>query len=165
MHGTNSVGGLEGFAMCWPRNGSMVRYKSPHMACGPSLPLCSRPLFYSRVHVQQTTSSLLVTMLEQIVDSVSLMLSEQHRLRLVLLLTSLLVITFVVRRLRRWQRLRHIPGPPLAGFSRWFWLVPMARSGELPERARQVESKYGKGIFIRLPTARDQSCPSLTPLP
>lgn len=87
-------------------------------------------------------------MLEQIADALSIMLSEQHRLGLVLFLTSLFVATFLARRLLRWQRLRHIPGPPLAGFSRWFWLVPMARSGELPERMRQVESKYGKDVDL-----------------
>ncbi|KAH6846992.1 pisatin demethylase [Chaetomium sp. MPI-CAGE-AT-0009] len=83
-------------------------------------------------------------MLDQILDAVSIMLSEEHRLELGLFLSSLLVATFVVQRLRRWYRLRHIPGPPLAGFSRWFWLVPTARSGQLPERMRQVESKYGR---------------------
>ncbi|KAK4245539.1 cytochrome P450 [Corynascus novoguineensis] len=74
------------------------------------------------------------------------MLSENRSL--VQCLGLLLVVTFLIRRLRQWQRLRHIPGPPLAGFSRLFWLVPMARSGDLPGWMRVAEQKYGRIVRV-----------------
>jgi len=82
-------------------------------------------------------------MLQSSIGAVSMMLSENRSL--VQCLGLLLVVTFLIRRLCQWQRLRHIPGPPLAGFSRLFWLVPMARSGDLPGWMRVAEQKYGKG--------------------
>jgi len=59
-------------------------------------------------------------------------------------LSLLLGVAFIFQRLRQWQRLRHIPGPRLAGFSRWFWLVPLVRSGQLDSRLQALNKKYGK---------------------
>jgi hypothetical protein len=88
-------------------------------------------------------------MLALVLNAVSTVLSEQHRSRLMLCLGSLLAVLFITRRLRQWQRLRHIPGPSLAGFSRMFWLVPMARSGEIPAWMLDIERRYGKNMIIK----------------
>ena len=79
-------------------------------------------------------------------QAMSTLLSKQHELGVVLYLSLFLVVTLFILRLRRWQRLRHIPGPPLAGFSRLSWLVPLARSGEIPAWMREAEQKYGKDL-------------------
>jgi hypothetical protein len=97
-------------------------------------------------------------MLPPLSEAVSRVLSEQHRLAAVSYFGLLLVVTFLVRRLRQWQRLRHIKGPRLAGFSRWFWLVPVVRSGELPTFMRELESKYGRDLTPRDITADILSC-------
>jgi hypothetical protein len=124
----------------------MLRYKDRYMGCALSSVSSSSVLSkQATVHRWQPPPPPQVIMSEQILDAVNLVLSEQHRFELGVFLGSLLVVTFLARRLRRWYRLSHIPGPPLAGFSRWFWLVPSGRSGQLTERMRQVESKYGEG--------------------
>jgi hypothetical protein len=74
----------------------------------------------------------------------SLVFSDEPKFSLIFYLSLLLVVAFIIRRLRQWRRLRHIPGPPLAGFSRWFWLVPLVRSGQLDLRLQALNKKYGK---------------------
>lgn len=56
---------------------------------------------------------------------------------------ALLLGCFLISRLRQWQRLRHFPGPPLAGFSRWFWFFPVVRSGRIHEKLVEANLKYG----------------------
>jgi hypothetical protein len=85
-------------------------------------------------------------MLAPLSEAMSMLLFKQHQLGVVFCLSLFLVVTLFIRRLRRWQRLRHIPGPPLAGFSRLAWLVPLARSGEIPTWMREAEQKYGKTL-------------------
>ena len=56
---------------------------------------------------------------------------------------SLALLAFFVTRFTRWSRLRHFPGPPLAGWSRLFWLVPYARSNQKHLELYEVNRKYG----------------------
>lgn len=87
-------------------------------------------------------------MLTPALNAVSTLLSEQHRPGMMLYLSSLLAVVLFVRRLRQWRRLSHVPGPPLAGLSRLFWLVPMARSGDVPSWMLDVERRYGKDLAV-----------------
>ncbi|KAK4153647.1 cytochrome P450 [Chaetomidium leptoderma] len=70
------------------------------------------------------------------------------RLGLIVCLGSLLVAAFLFRRLRQWQRLRHIPGPPLAGLSRFFWLVPLVRSSRLNIWLQELDKQYGRIVRV-----------------
>src|SRR6478735_3128741 len=50
------------------------------------------------------------------------------------------------RQIRRWYRLRHIPGPSGAGWSVW-WQLSGALSGRYHERLGEAAREYGMSIF------------------
>jgi len=58
-------------------------------------------------------------------------------------LLAVLVATSVVFRVRRYLRLRHIPGPPLAGWSKAPWLLRKALGGRFHLDTAEVCQKYG----------------------
>ena len=64
-------------------------------------------------------------------------------------------VAFVVKVLRRWLRLRHIRGPPLAGFTN-LWLVRAVMGGNTHWDLGFVNEKYGKLI----PTTTDIFLPT-----
>jgi len=70
-----------------------------------------------------------------------------------LLLTGtavLLATWFIVSTFRLYFRLGHIPGPPLAGLSKW-WLASAARGGRMHLDCYEAIVKYGgKGPFTRI---------------
>ncbi|KAK1755440.1 cytochrome P450 [Echria macrotheca] len=49
----------------------------------------------------------------------------------------------LARRVRQWSRLRHIPGPFWAAFSRW-WLIRHVGGGRMHLDLREVNEKYGR---------------------
>lgn len=54
----------------------------------------------------------------------------------------------VALRFIEWHKLRHIPGPPLAAWSR-LWLLRHVMSGKLCKRVEEVCGEYGKMYFIQ----------------
>jgi hypothetical protein len=48
----------------------------------------------------------------------------------------------VVQRTRRWYRLRHIPGPPLAGWTS-LWLTKRYLKGTVSQDISALVDKYG----------------------
>jgi len=44
----------------------------------------------------------------------------------------------------QWFRLRHIPGPRFAGFSKWFWMVPNIWREQMPIELSRECRKYGE---------------------
>ncbi|KAI0203486.1 cytochrome P450 [Astrocystis sublimbata] len=61
---------------------------------------------------------------------------------LLLYSVSLCLVAAVVHGLRSWQRLRHIPGPPLAALSA-LWLTRKSLTGTYHHHLRHVAEKYG----------------------
>lgn len=55
---------------------------------------------------------------------------------------AFLIATAVVRRTRTWLRLRHIPGPPTAGFSE-LWLLRKTFGGRCHLDTAEACTKYG----------------------
>ena len=55
---------------------------------------------------------------------------------------ALLVLRSFVVRFRRYLQYRHIPGPPIAGWSR-LWLLRQALGGECHKVLLDVNEKYG----------------------
>ncbi|KAM5355339.1 hypothetical protein ACJ41O_001985 [Fusarium nematophilum] len=53
----------------------------------------------------------------------------------------------VVRQVRRWHRLRHIPGPRLAGWSSW-WQLNGALSGVYHEHLKDAADRFGPLVRI-----------------
>ncbi|KAK0609885.1 pisatin demethylase [Bombardia bombarda] len=53
-----------------------------------------------------------------------------------------LAVWVIVSTLRQYYRLRHIPGPRIAGFSKW-WLLRNEMSGRMPFACYDVTEKYG----------------------
>ena len=49
--------------------------------------------------------------------------------------------------LSQWRRLRHVPGPPSAGFSKW-WLLRNTLQGNLHLRTKEACSKYGQSKYF-----------------
>lgn len=62
----------------------------------------------------------------------------------VALLVLSIFLFSLIRRLRQWHRLSHIPGPRWAGFSRLAWLVPLSTSGKYTTWMRDIDKKYGR---------------------
>ncbi|CAM1504386.1 Fc.00g019770.m01.CDS01 [Cosmosporella sp. VM-42] len=58
-----------------------------------------------------------------------------------------LFVTLIVRQVRLWHRLRHIPGPRLAGWSTW-WQLREALSGRYHERLKHAAEVHGPLIRI-----------------
>ena len=54
-----------------------------------------------------------------------------------------LILWSLIARARDWHRLRHIPGPPAAGWTKAF-LVRHQFGGKLLQHLRDVAQKYGK---------------------
>jgi hypothetical protein len=52
------------------------------------------------------------------------------------------VLISIVQRLYAWQRLRHVPGPFWAAFSR-LWMVHHVRGGRMHLDLRELHDKYG----------------------
>jgi hypothetical protein len=63
-------------------------------------------------------------------------------------LLAVLVASAVVSRVRRWRRLRHIPGPLLAGWSKAAWLLRKALGGRFHLDTAEVCEKYGRYLYI-----------------
>ncbi|KAL7811228.1 cytochrome P450 [Trichoderma aethiopicum] len=59
----------------------------------------------------------------------------------------LLLFIFLARRIYLWQRLRHIPGPPGAGWTIW-WQLSGAMSGRYHERLKEAADTYGPLVRI-----------------
>lgn len=55
----------------------------------------------------------------------------------------LLCLYMLATTFHQYRRLRHFPGPPSAGFSKWWWLRSEL-SGEMNFRLLDVSEKYGK---------------------
>ncbi|KAK3367701.1 pisatin demethylase [Podospora didyma] len=58
-----------------------------------------------------------------------------------------LITWLVVSNIRQWLRLRHFPGPPIAGFSKW-WLLRHELGGNMISDLADVTNKYGS--FVRI---------------
>ena len=54
-----------------------------------------------------------------------------------------LIAYFVALRFIKWHKLRHIPGPSLAAWSR-LWLLRHVISGKLCKRVEEACERYGK---------------------
>ncbi|UKZ75590.1 hypothetical protein TrVFT333_003278 [Trichoderma virens FT-333] len=57
------------------------------------------------------------------------------------------LVAFVARRIYRWQRLRHIPGPTSAAWTIW-WQLSSALSGRYHERLKEAADTYGPLVRI-----------------
>jgi hypothetical protein len=57
-----------------------------------------------------------------------------------------LIIWSLFTRTRNWYRLRHIPGPPTAAWSK-FWLVRRQFGGKLLQHLQDVATKYGTHLI------------------
>ena len=62
-------------------------------------------------------------------------------------LVGFLVVADVVRRAIRWGRLRHIPGPPMAGWTS-LWLTSAYFRGGFLEDYEKLAAKYGPVIRV-----------------
>ncbi|KAK0630500.1 cytochrome P450 [Bombardia bombarda] len=71
----------------------------------------------------------------------------QNTRNLVLGLLGILIFSSIVKRFRRWYRLRHIPGPSLAGFSR-LWLARLYVKGQVHEDWKVLADTYGTVVRI-----------------
>jgi hypothetical protein len=58
---------------------------------------------------------------------------------------ALLLSAWTSRSVWSWYRLRHIPGPALAGVSA-FWLIRKSASGKFHDHMRKVSEQYGKNF-------------------
>lgn len=54
-----------------------------------------------------------------------------------------LIAAVLTRRVRRWSRLRHIPGPSIAGWSTW-WQLRSALGGRYHERLKEQADLHGE---------------------
>jgi hypothetical protein len=57
-------------------------------------------------------------------------------------LVNVLIVIALALRTRTWLRLRHIPGPPIAGITE-FWLLRKTLSGRAPVAILESRKKYG----------------------
>ena len=67
--------------------------------------------------------------------------------RLAVVTVLLLGVWCLARLFRSWHRLRHIPGPPLAGWSA-AWLLRTLLSGRFHEHMREASERYGPLVRI-----------------
>ncbi len=77
---------------------------------------------------------------------------------LVILAALFLVVYSTVSTVRSWRRLRHIPGPQGAAFSKW-WMLRNTMGGSMHLATKAMCKQYGKP---RLASAR--SVPDASPL-
>ena len=70
----------------------------------------------------------------------------------VIAVSSLALATCVViTGLLRWQRLKHIPGPAGAGWSKW-WMLRNTLSGNMHLATTEACKKYGKRRLVSIPS-------------
>jgi hypothetical protein len=62
---------------------------------------------------------------------------------LILYLLSLLLLAHVIQRVRGWYWLRHVPGPPLAGWTS-LWLTKGFINGAFFQNVPALAEKYGE---------------------
>ncbi|KAK3346974.1 cytochrome P450 [Lasiosphaeria hispida] len=62
-------------------------------------------------------------------------------------LVGLLVVASIFQRLQRWQQLRHVPGPRLAGFTS-LWITWRHIRATIHEECKDVAEKYGPLVRI-----------------
>lgn len=60
-----------------------------------------------------------------------------------------LVFLFIIHSFRVWYRLSHVPGPFLAGFSR-FWMLRGSMRAQQPMEIQAAVEKYGEKKYIHL---------------
>lgn len=99
---------------------------------------------YTSFNLQQffltsTTAQSIVWKMESIVSSTVRMPPKSI---LLLFVCCLLAISFVIRRALAWNRLRHIPGPWPAGFTR-LWLLRSVLGGDIHLDTVKLCDKYG----------------------
>jgi hypothetical protein len=58
-------------------------------------------------------------------------------------LIIVVLIIVIIQRIRLWLRLRHVPGPPGTGFSK-FWLLRHTLGGRIHFVLQEAAEKYGK---------------------
>lgn len=63
--------------------------------------------------------------------------------RLVLYILGLLFLAHIIRRVRQWYRLRHVPGPPLAGWTS-LWLTKQYLNETFFLDVPALVEKYGE---------------------
>lgn len=70
-------------------------------------------------------------------------------------ITAILIVVstiyFSVATYSVWRRLRHIPGPPGTGLSRW-WMLRNTLQGNLHLATKEACKKYGKRRFVSIPS-------------
>lgn len=82
----------------------------------------------------------------------SLFFSPGHNIPLtstsaILSIFGLFIITNAIHRILRWHRLRHIPGPPLAGWTS-LWLTRGYLNSDILHRIQDLTAKYGPVVRI-----------------
>lgn len=60
-----------------------------------------------------------------------------------IILAAVIVLLRIALVLRTWNRLRHIKGPPLAGFTN-LWIIYTIMSGKAHLRLQRAAEKYGR---------------------
>lgn len=88
-------------------------------------------------------------------SSVADAVGQLDRRSLVGLVCVLLLAAYVIRTIQVWYRLSHIPGPFLAGFSR-FWLLKQSLQRRQADAFKEANDKYGMGLL----PATGQTAPS-----
>jgi hypothetical protein len=78
-------------------------------------------------------------------DAFTMMGIEMAPIKLGMALLTVFIGYFLVRTVRAWLRLRHIPGPPAGGFSAG-WMVSAALSGRFVEDLHEVSKVYGEWL-------------------
>ncbi|TKW55018.1 hypothetical protein CTA1_48 [Colletotrichum tanaceti] len=66
-----------------------------------------------------------------------------HVWKSVLLLVTALLIYLGTLSYRSWNRLRHVPGPPGAAFSKW-WMLRNTLGGQMHLALKRACDEYGK---------------------
>lgn len=74
-------------------------------------------------------------------------LTDQSLINICLQVTLVLLIAQLFRLVRRWSRLRHIPGPASAGWTSW-WQCRGALSGRYHEHLKNAADQFGPLIRI-----------------
>ena len=78
---------------------------------------------------------------------------------LVVSVISLLSVSWAISSFLAWRRLRHIPGPRWAAFSKW-WMLRNTLSGKLHLETKAACKKYGKRHLVSAPSVPTASFPS-----